>query len=252
MKNVFKTIKPSYSLAYFDIKSRFSGSILGPFWILINVLILSFSVATIYSQLLNVNFVEYFTYVSLGFATWWMIVNTINESTEVIVNNRLLILNSNFSLHTIWLRLLLRNTLVFFHTLAIYFIFLIMDSVDLKTIYLFPIGLIMLMIFLYFIVIIVSVLCIKNRDLKQLINSIMGVLTFITPIIFMIELFPEKAKIITFNPFFHLLEIIRDPLLGNAPVLINYIVTLVMILILSLIVSRYFTLNKVRRLYTWL
>lgn len=252
MKNFFKNINSSFSLAYFDIKSRFSGSILGPFWILINVLILSSSVATIYSQLLNVSFVEYFTYVSLGFATWWMIVNTINESTEVIINNRLLILNSNFSLHLIWLRLLLRNTLIFFHTLAIYFIFIIIDSVNFKTLYLFPIGLIMLMIFLYFVVIIVSVLCIKNRDLKQLITSIMGVLTFITPIIFMIELFPGRAKIITFNPFFHLLEIIRDPLLGNAPVLLNYIVTLAMILFLFLIIYRYFTLNKIRKLYTWL
>jgi ABC-2 type transport system permease protein/lipopolysaccharide transport system permease protein len=99
---------------------------------------------------------------------------------------------------------------------------------------------------------IISVLCIKNRDLTQLISSIMGVLTFVTPIIFMIELFPGRAALISFNPFFHLLEIIRDPLLGNQPDFQNYSVSLSILLFLFLIITRYFTLNNVRRLFTWL
>ena len=40
---------------------------------------------------------------------------------------------------------------------------------------------------------------------------------FVTPILWMPEMLPNRAVFVDFNPFFHYLELVRAPLLGNVP-----------------------------------
>src|SRR5262249_29703418 len=57
----------------------------------------------------------------------------------------------------------------------------------------------------------------RFRDVPQLINSVVQIVFFLTPIFWKPELLRERAFIAEYNPFFHLLEIVRGPLLGHAP-----------------------------------
>ena len=51
----------------------------------------------------------------------------------------------------------------------------------------------------------------------------MRIAFFVTPIIWMPELLPDRALLLDFNPFFHLVEIVRAPLLGRAPGLVSWL-----------------------------
>jgi ABC-2 type transport system permease protein/lipopolysaccharide transport system permease protein len=57
----------------------------------------------------------------------------------------------------------------------------------------------------------------RFRDVPQIAASITQVLFFITPIIWMPDMLPDRALLLDMNPAFHLLEIVRAPMLGALP-----------------------------------
>ena len=57
----------------------------------------------------------------------------------------------------------------------------------------------------------------RFRDIPQLINSIVQIVFFVTPIMWKPELLRTRSYIAEFNPFYHLVEIVRAPLLGQMP-----------------------------------
>ena len=83
----------------------------------------------------------------------------------------------------------------------------------------------------------------RFRDIPQVIASVVQILFFLTPIFWKPESLKGRAYLVDFNPFYHLLEIVRAPLLGNSPTLHNFIgallVTLINVAIASALFSRF-------------
>jgi lipopolysaccharide transport system permease protein len=73
-----------------------------------------------------------------------------------------------------------------------------------------------------------AVLCTRYRDLSQIVASVLQIAFYITPIIWMPSILGGRSGFIflDMNPFFHLIEVIRAPLLGTAPTLTNWLVSL--------------------------
>ena len=59
-----------------------------------------------------------------------------------------------------------------------------------------------------------AVLSTRYRDVPQIIANIIQVLFFLTPIFWSPESLPQRPVFVHFNPFFHLIELVRAPLLG--------------------------------------
>jgi lipopolysaccharide transport system permease protein len=58
--------------------------------------------------------------------------------------------------------------------------------------------------------------CARFRDIQPIVNSVMQIAFFITPVIWKpTQLAPESIDKLAFNPFFDLLEIVRGPILGS-------------------------------------
>jgi len=72
-------------------------------------------------------------------------------------------------------------------------------------------------------------LCARYRDLAQNVASVMQVVFYLKPIIWMTPLLRDRmgATFLQLNPFYHLLELIRAPLLGVVPSLTSWLVVLV-------------------------
>lgn len=47
----------------------------------------------------------------------------------------------------------------------------------------------------------------------MLVQSVTRVMLFLTPVIWMADLMPRRAIFLTWNPFYHYIEIVRAPLL---------------------------------------
>ncbi len=64
----------------------------------------------------------------------------------------------------------------------------------------------------------------RFRDLGELTQSALRVLFLVTPIIWSIDINPRIANVSQWNPFYHVVELIRAPLLGSMPSLDSYLI----------------------------
>jgi ABC-type polysaccharide/polyol phosphate export permease len=63
-----------------------------------------------------------------------------------------------------------------------------------------------------------SIICARFRDVPQIVSSIMQVVFFVTPVMYLpAQLAQRGITVLKLNPFANLLEIVRDPILGVAP-----------------------------------
>jgi lipopolysaccharide transport system permease protein len=66
--------------------------------------------------------------------------------------------------------------------------------------------------------------------MPQIIQSIIQVIFYVTPVMWMRQTLPGDAGklLIEWNPLFHLIDIVRAPLLGDMPSLLSWWVAIIM------------------------
>ncbi len=114
-------------------------------------------------------------------------------------------------------RLIYRNILVFAHNAIILGIVLMAfpQAWDASTLLL-PLGLAAVVLNLWWLAVVISIASARFRDIPPIVASLLQILFFLTPVIWRKEDLPGKAILVDFNPFYHLIEIVRAPLLGSA------------------------------------
>ncbi len=68
--------------------------------------------------------------------------------------------------------------------------------------------------------------CLRFRDVSQVISNIIQIAFFLTPIIWQPSQGRVSQEFILLNPFYHMIELLRAPLLGHPPTLLNWVVSL--------------------------
>jgi ABC-type polysaccharide/polyol phosphate export permease len=112
-----------------------------------------------------------------------------------------------------------RNAIVFLHNLIIFVLVCSYGGVSVTWASLLVIpGFALLCLNGTWIVIILGTACARYRDLQQLVTNLLQIGLFLTPIFWSPDQLTGRAALLAqFNPLFHLIEIVRDPLLGVAP-----------------------------------
>jgi lipopolysaccharide transport system permease protein len=82
--------------------------------------------------------------------------------------------------------------------------------------------LISLLAFGYFLAVGLSPRGVRFRDLPQAVASVMQIGFFVTPVIWQRGQGRLSSDFVDLNPLYHLMEIIRAPLLGQWPTLLNW------------------------------
>lgn len=95
--------------------------------------------------------------------------------------------------------------------------------------------------------------CTRFRDMPQIVNSLMQVFFYVTPIIWMPNaLNPRSANLLVEpNPIYHLIQIVRAPILGGSPTYMNWGVSILMATLGSAFALWFFGKYKKRIAY-WL
>lgn len=74
-----------------------------------------------------------------------------------------------------------------------------------------------------------GIICTRFRDLGQIVNSVLQIFFYITPIIWLPSLLPERTSLMILEPnlFYHLLQIVRAPLMGELPSYLSWIISVI-------------------------
>lgn len=234
-----------YTLGFQDIQLRYRRSALGPLWLTLSTAVMIYSMGFLYSHLFKLDLNKYFPYLTVGFISWNLILGLIKESSSAYIESINYIQNQEAFYSIYIMRILLRNLIIFFHNfLAFIPIALIFHTgVGFYSLLLFPsLFIICLNGFLWGSVI--GILSTKYRDIEQIIGSFMQVIFFITPVMWMPSLLPERAAwIFQWNPFAQFLVLIRNPLMNQSidlhAVLVTFIVTLVGFFVYTKSITRF-------------
>ena len=213
-----------------DIRQRYRRSVLGPIWITLSMGLVVGTMGILYSQVFHMDIHTYLPFLTLGFVIWGFISTTVNESCLAFRENESIIkqIKVPYSVHM--MRVMWRNVIVFLHT-AIIFIpvaLLFRIAPGLACLLAVP-GFILLFFNCMWLGLIVAILSTRFHDVPLIVVNVLQLLFFATPILWPASNLGKNTLVADVNPVYHLIELVRGPLLGQAPALLSWIVAVVLL-----------------------
>jgi lipopolysaccharide transport system permease protein len=219
------------TLGWQDVATRYRRSVIGAFWLTINKAVLIAAIGLVFGTLFGQPMAQFLPHVAIGLIVWGFISSTMSSACGSFIVNKGIILQINLPLYTHLMRDLWHETIILAHNIVIIPILLIVlqASIDWHVILVIP-GFTLLVLNLVWISLVLAVLCTRYRDVTQIVQNVLQVLFYLTPIIWNAHLMPDRVNrlILEINPFFHMLEVIREPILGTAPGMSSWIYLSVM------------------------
>jgi lipopolysaccharide transport system permease protein len=213
------------TMARQEIATRYKRSRIGAFWITIGIAVSIACIGLIFGQLFKIPVREFLPYFATGSILWGFISSCLNDGSSVFVSSSGIILQVRMPLFVHVLRLLQKDAIIFAHNIAILPVMFLLFPYPLGWGVLLAIpGFVLLTLNLGWMVLVLGTVCARFRDIAQIVHSAVGVLYFVTPIMWNPALMPERASVLllNLNPFYHLVNIVRAPLLGEIPPLLNW------------------------------
>ena len=215
-------------LGWQDIRRRYRRSTLGPFWLTISMGVLVAALGALYGTLLKVESAVYVPYLALGFIIWTLISGLITDGCTAFISSESIIKQTNLPLSVHVYRMVWRNLLIFVHNAAILVAVAALFAIWPGWIGLLALpGLMLLCLNGIWVALLLGIVSARFRDVPPIVSSVVRILFFVTPIIWMPELMPSRALmlalVLDFNPFFHFVELVRAPLLGQAPGMVSWL-----------------------------
>lgn len=219
--------RTSYKLSLQDIELRYKRSLLGPFWISAALVATILALAFVFSGVFQTNFASYIGYIGTGLLTWQLILALTTEACASVIEHAPFLQNVRMPMTVIAGRIAFRNAIVFMHNGVAVVGLLLLFGVQMtpNIIWAAP-GAVLILVFGYFLSMMLGPICTRFRDVPLVVQSAMQVIFFLTPIFWMPVEGSHHPGFILANPFYHMIQLVRAPMLGTAPDPLNWQVAL--------------------------
>ncbi|MFC1623896.1 ABC transporter permease [Candidatus Omnitrophota bacterium] len=226
-----------------DLKIRYSRPMLGFFWTLLAPFLMVIIFYIIFSFILRVNTTEYpfFLYLMSSVFPWRFFHESLICSASSLVDNKNLIKESNFPHYLVPISIVLANLLNFLPSLVLLIAisFFILKTLPVFIVFV-PIVLCTHLIITIGLSIVVSVLYVRWRDIKYILDAVLLFLFYLTPAIYSINLvknsFPQSLfSIYMCNPFVGLVNLYRLMFLKGFYATVKHDVTFLNLIIIPVV-----------------
>ena len=238
-------------LGWDDIRQRYRRSVIGPFWITLSMGIFILLLGVIYSRLFHTDIRTYIPFLAAGFTVWGFISQTMNESCMAFNEGSRIIKQIKLPYSIYVLRVMWRNFIVFLHTVVIFIPVAIIFKVmpNLATLYVLP-GLFLVCVNLIWVATVLAILSTRFRDMPPIVATVVQITMFATPIMYPVSSLAGASIIAEINPIYHLIELVRAPMLGTAPELRSWLIAGGLAVVGSLLATA-LLVSKARRIVFW-
>lgn len=241
-----------WMLARNDVVRRYRRSRLGQLWLTLSMAVMIVGMGVIYSALFGTSVADYMPHLGTGLVLWGLISSTIIDSCSTFTENESIIRQIALPRFTYLLRTIARNLVVFAHNLIILpVLYLALGSPINWHMLLFIPGLLLVLANLAWIGYILAILSARFRDIPQIVQSIVQVAFFVSPVVFKPSQLRIDHPVLILNPFASMLDVMREPLLGQMPHLTSYLILLAL-LVVGWLVSLAFAGKYSARVVYWL
>ncbi len=215
-------------LSWHDIRQRYRRSTLGPLWLTISVAVQIGAMGFLYGGLFKLDVATYLPHLAVGMTIWALIAGMINEGCNCFIAAEAYLKQAPLPKSMFPARAVLRCFFNFGHDIAIVAVVLLIypPTVDWGIVLVIP-GLFILALNGLWTGLLMGMLCARFRDLPPIVASVMQVVFFITPVIWIPKsLSGHAASLLAFNPFAVFLSLVRDPLVGQPVPLTHWLIAL--------------------------
>lgn len=230
-------------MTYFDFAVQYRKTMIGPVWVLLGPTLFISTLGLLFGEVSNVEADVFIPHLSIGLITWTLVSGFVNGSTTVFQRNRAQIMQGGMSLLDIVAVDVMRTILLFLHQLVILVvIFVLYDLSWTSYSWVSLLGVVLLIINGAWLTLFLGIVGARYRDLSEIVMAVMRIAFLATPIIWL----PAErgsggimGAFLAYNPFYHFLDIVRAPLLGESISMLSWSVVLAFTL-LGTILARVF------------
>ena len=203
-------------LSWIDIRNRYKRSVIGPFWVTISMAVMIAALGTIYSQLFGMAIQEYVPFIACGFLIWNFIAGVLNAAGRTFIEMEGIMKQIPLPVSFYALRSVSTEAILFGHNFLVYLAVAALFQIPLgwETLLALP-AFALIVLNAVWVVIVLGILCLRFRDVIPIVANLTQIAFLVTPVIWAAELVKNRRMIVDANPFFHLVEILRAPLLGK-------------------------------------
>lgn len=241
-------------LGWQDIRQRYRRSKLGPFWLTISMGVMIGMIGIVFGQVLNTPVKEYLPFLATGLILWACFSTCVMEGSSSFIDAQGMIRQLDIPLSLYPIRVLWRNIVIFFHNVIILpLVFVAVGrEVTWNIVWLLP-GFVIFAWNMLWVSLLLGTFCTRFRDMPQIVNSLLQVFFYVTPIIWMPNAINARSAslLVDPNPIYHLIQIVRAPILGDMPTAMNWLVSISMAVLGSFVALTFFGKYKKRIAY-WL
>ena len=200
-----------YALTLSEMKSRYRKTIAGLVWVLLSPIIIFSVQAFAFKSILKLQIEDYYLFLLSGLIPWIFIIQSLNMSVNTFTTRSSLLK----SFHLNPLILLFASIFDNFINFMIAFTVLLIPVISVSDfsaigIPFLPLGMLVLSLGCVLVCLLFATAQVFYRDIQLVINFILTIMFFITPIYFTKELMPEKYTwLIFFNPLYIIIEPFR-------------------------------------------
>ena len=206
-----------WRLSWLDVKLRYRGSVLGPFWLTASTAVMVAAMSLLYTTLFRIDLAGYMPFLSLSLVLWGFIAGVANEGSTCFTQAEGMIRSMRlpFALHAA--RCIIRNVLVLLHNVVVVVVVFAIFRVwpGAQALWALP-GAVLWLADALAACLLLGTLGARYRDIPPVVASLMQIFFFISPVIWKPELISAGHAWLQLNPFYALIEVVRRPLLGNA------------------------------------
>ena len=215
--SLFRQWRVWFLMAHQDIRLRYQRSILGPFWIGLSLGALVLGIGYLYAEIFETDWADYCFFLAAGLIAWTFISGTISDAASVVMEEAGHLRSVSLPLPLLAGRVVYRNLIVLGHNLVVGVIVVYVTGHVLKAELLMIVpGIALLCLFGLAAALFIAPFCARYRDLPELIRNLMLMLFFLTPILWPESEAGRRTQFVDGNPFNSLVNLVRDPLMGEA------------------------------------
>jgi ABC-type polysaccharide/polyol phosphate export permease len=207
-------------ITYFSFALQYRKTMVGPLWVVMGPTLFITTLGLLFAKIGNTPIEIFLPHLTVGVVTWTLMSGFVIGSTTVFRRAKAQIMQGGMSIVDIVTVDVFRTIVMFLHQVIIIFAVLYIHDV--------PFTLNSLLSLLGFLILVANgawltmlfgMLGARYRDLQEVITAVMRIAFLATPIIWMPFSSGGRGGVmsafLTYNPFYHFLEIVRAPLLGN-------------------------------------
>lgn len=230
--------------AWLETERQYRRTILGPLWLIAMQAVIILGIGFVYTGVFHISAKDLMPFLSAGLITWILIQTCLSLAPGIFLSYGPTIQSFSVPISVFVFQSLGRVFIGFVHGLLIFAVVVALYDRPHWTFALAPLGIVLDLIALYPAMYILAVAGTRFRDLSPAMGAIVYILFLISPIIWRAkDISADRRFVVWLNPVYHMLEVVRAPLIGQIPDMNSYMAVGIGALVLwglAFVVSRRF------------